>query len=317
MSQITVRQATLADAARISALSNATIPAWTRRAPGGEPAPASYDELSLFERWLVGGPWASVEMCAVHIANLLRGSDGFPLVAEIEGRIGAEAEVFIGREPEPFGHHINIARLIAHPDYADSRPDSALLHYILQIAEAIRCKRVTAAQGEPDAALYEHYRFSRAHTGQVITIRAQEGRVFYKASELKAFDPAQIEGWHMPLGRYQSARQEWDRMPPGFWNSVPEIVEPESARLQITVTGQEAYALMQQDRYQPERAHTFVWSRRPINNLLVMALRDWAARHNYTALVTFAWDYVLPLLEVEYEVEGGAQVLYSRTLGAV
>ncbi len=199
---------------------------------------------------------------------------GSPLVAEVEGRVGAEAEVFIGHEPEPFGHHINIPKLIVHPDYGESGLDSALLTYIQQIAEAIRCKRVTVADGEPDAALYEHHHFNRAHTGQRIVIQAQEGRVFYKASELKTFDPAQIDGWHMPLGRYQNARQEWDRMLPGFWNSVPEIVEPESARLHITVTGQEAYALMQQDRYEPDRVHAFVWTKRPINNLLI----DGAAR---------------------------------------
>jgi GNAT superfamily N-acetyltransferase len=314
MSQITVRQATLADAASITALYNATIPTWTRRTADGQSVPVDYDDMTLFERWLIGGPWASVEMCAVHIANLLRGSDGFPLVAEIEGRVGAEAEVFIGYEPEPFGHHINIARLAVRANYGGEGLDSALLKYIQQIAEAIRCKRVTVAHGEPDAALYEHQHFNRANTGQRIVIRAQEGRVFYQASELKTFDPAQIAGWHMPLGRYQNARQEWDRVLPGFWNSVPEIVEPESARLHMTVTGQEAYALMQQDRYQPERVQAFVWSKRPINNLLVMALRDWAARHDYAAVVTFAWDYVLPLLEVEFEQDNYTQYLYNRAV---
>jgi GNAT superfamily N-acetyltransferase len=312
MSQITVRQATLADAASITALHNATIEAWTRRTISGELVPTEYADLTLFERWLIGGPWASVEMCAVHIANLLRGSDGFPVVAEVEGRVGAEAEVFIGHEPEPFGHHINVPKLCVHPDYSGAGLDSALLAYIQQIAEAIRCKRVTVANGDPDAVLYEHHHFNRAHTGQRIVIEAHEGRVFYQASELKTFDPAQIDGWHMPLGRYQNARQEWDRMLPGFWNSVPEIVEPESARLHITITGQEAYALMQQDRYAPDRLHAFVWTKRPINNLLIMALRDWASRHDYAVLVTFAWDYVLPLLEVEFAQEDYTQVLYSR-----
>jgi hypothetical protein len=232
----------------------------------------------------------------------------------VEGRVGAEAEVFVGHEPEPFGHHINIPRLAVHPDYGGLGLDSALLTYIQQIAEAIRGKRVIVADGEANAALYEHHRFNRTHTGQRIVIQVQEGRVFYKAGELKTFDPAQIDGWHMPLGRYQNARQEWDRILPGFWNSVPEIVEPESARLHITVTGQEAYALMQQDRYSPERVHAFVWSKRPMNNLLAMALRDWAARHDYMAVVTFAWDYVLPLLEVEFEQETYTQVLYSRAV---
>jgi len=314
MSQITVRQANLADSAAITALTTANVKTWMRYDPGNEPVPAEYDDLTLFERWQNAGPWASVEMCAVHLANLLRGTDGIPLVAEVSGQVGAEAEVYIGNEPEPFGHHINIARLIVDPAYDEIGLGSALLTYIQQIAEAIRCKRVTVADGAPEAALYEHHRFSHAHTGQRVILKAQEGRVFYKASELTTFAPRQIDGWHMPLGRYQNARQEWDRMPPGFWNSVPEIVEIETARLHLTVTGQEAYALLQQDREQPQRVHAFIWSRRPISPLLVMALRDWATHHDYAELMTFAWDHVLAQIDAEPDSEPATQHLYARAL---
>jgi GNAT superfamily N-acetyltransferase len=314
MSQITVRQATLADAMSITAVRNANVETWTRCNIDGDDIPTEYDDLTLFERWLNGGPWASVEMCAVHLANLLRGGDGIPLVAEVEGQVGAEAEVFIGREPQPFGHHINLSQLMVHPDYDGIGLGSALLTYVQQIGEALRCKRLTAANAGDNAPLFEHHQYQRAHIGQRMLVTSQEGRVFYKASELFSFDPHQIDGWHMPLGRYQNARQEWDRMPPGFWNSVPEIVEPESARLHVTVTGQEAYALMQQDRFDPERVHVYLWYKRPINALLIMALRDWAARHNYTTLVLFVWDYVIPMLEVDVTPDGYTQYLYARAL---
>lgn len=314
MSQITVRQATLADAAHITALVNATIDAWTRRDFTGEAIPTPYADLSLYERWLVGGPWTSVEMCAVHLANLLRGSDGIPLVAEIDGTVGGGADVFIGREADPFGHHINISRLFIHPDYADSGVSSALLTYIRQIGEAIRCKQITVADGEDHAALLEHHRYTRRHIGHPIRIAAQAGRVFYKAGDVTDFDPAQIAGWHMPLGRRQNARQAWDRLLPGFWNSVPEIVEPEAARLHLTITGQEAFVYMQQDRWDPESVHCWLWTRRPMNPLLMMALRDWAAQHEYAALRTFAWDLVLPALEVDYEPDGPTQHLYAYPL---
>jgi GNAT superfamily N-acetyltransferase len=314
MSQITVRQAVLADAARITDLNNANVANWIRRDVNGDEIPAEYEDLSLFERWLNAGPWASVEMCAVHLANLLRDVDGIPLVAEMNGQVGAEAEVFIGREPEPFGHHINVTKLIVHPNYADVGLGSALLTYIQQIAEAIRAKRVTVADGSNDAPLFEHHRFHRAHVGQGLIVKAQEGRVFYKATDLTTFDPHQIDGWYMPLGRYQNGRQEWDRMLPGFWNSVPEIVEPEVARLHITVTGQEAYALMQADRYEPRRVQAFLWTKRPINSLMMMVLRDWSARHNYDTISAFVWDYSLPSLEVETEAEGYTQHLYMRAL---
>ncbi len=314
MSQITVRQAVLSDAAPISALHLANVQAWTRRDVYGQDIPAELGDLTLFERWLVAGPWASVEMCAVHIANLLRGADGIPLVAEVNGQIGAEVEVFIGREQEPFGHHLNVTKLAVHPDFSDVGLGSALLTYVQQIGEAIRAKRLTIADASDDAALYEHHRYHRSHIGQRLLIKAQEGRVFYKATELTAFEPGQIDGWHMPLGRYQNARQEWDRMAPGFWNSVPEIVEPETSRLHITVTGQEAFALMQQDRFEPKQVDVFLWTRRPINSLLVMVLRDWAARRDYDTLSAFAWDYVIPALEVDTESDGYTQHLYERAL---
>ena len=314
MSQITVRQATLADAAHITALHNANIPQWTRDGGENGPEAAAYEELTLYERWRVGGPWASVEMCAVHLANLLRAGDGIPLVAEVEGQVGAEAEIFIWREAEPFGHHINISKLTVHPDFAELGLASALLTYIVNIGQAIHCKRITAADGEADAALYEHHRFTRAHQGQQIAFAAQAGRVFYRASPLENFDPAQIVGWHMPLGRYRSAREEWERMPPDFWNSVPEIVEVDSARLHITVTGHEAFALMQQDRDMPERVHLYLWTKRPLSGLLLMAVRDWAAQHDYSEIVTFAWDYVLPQLEIDTERLPHTQHLYSRSV---
>ncbi|MBN2305687.1 MAG: GNAT family N-acetyltransferase [Anaerolineae bacterium] len=312
MSQITIRQAILADAVSITRLHNATIHEWTRQGIDGDLIPVPYEDLTLFERWLVGGPWASVEMCAVHLANLLRGTDGIPLVAEIEGQVGAVAEIFIGREPEPFGHHINVSTLLVHPNCVDAGLSSALLTYTHQIAQAIRCKRVIVADGDSNAALLEHHHYQRAHSGQRITFGAQEGRVFYKAQDLTAFDPAMISGWHMPLGRYQNARYAWDQMLPGFWNSVPEIVEPESARLHITVTGQEAYALMQQDRTDPARVQVFCWTRRPVSSLLMLVLRDWAARHDYKTLVTFAWDVVVPALEIETHPDGYTQYLYAR-----
>ncbi|MBN1202503.1 MAG: GNAT family N-acetyltransferase [Anaerolineae bacterium] len=314
MSQITVRQATLADAASITALQIANIDTWTRRDINGEDAPADYKDLMLFERWQNAGPWASLEMCAVHLANLLRGSDGIPLVAEVEGQVGAEAEVFIGHEQEPFGHHINLSRLVVHPDYDGIGLGSALITYVHQIGEAIRCKRATVAHGDLDAALYEHHGYRRAHVGQRYVVTAQGGRVFYKAGELTQFDPSLISGWHMPLGRYQNARQEWDRVPPGFWNSVPQIVEPEVARLHITITGQEAYALMQQDRSELTRLHVYLWTRRPFNNLLMVVLRDWAARNDYESLAVFVWDYMLPQIEVEMQPDGYTQHLYVREL---
>ncbi|MBP1910991.1 GNAT family N-acetyltransferase [Thermococcus stetteri] len=73
--------------------------------------------LSVRERYLRGGPWMSVETCAVHInALLLEGQ--YPIVAEVNGRTVGEAEVFLSEEP------INgEMRRIAHLDVIEVHPD--------------------------------------------------------------------------------------------------------------------------------------------------------------------------------------------------
>ena len=62
--RIDVRPAALADAAAISAIHCSHVETWRQ---GGEGKPAPYATLPLYERWLHGGPWMSVETCTVHL----------------------------------------------------------------------------------------------------------------------------------------------------------------------------------------------------------------------------------------------------------
>src|SRR5512143_746748 len=106
--------------------------------------------MTLYERWQQGGPWVSVETCAVHLNRLLGGS-GFPLVAEIDGEVMATAEVYEGFEPPPFGHHLNLAVLIAHADHLRQGLGTALVNYITEMARLMKCERVTMSQPESHA----------------------------------------------------------------------------------------------------------------------------------------------------------------------
>src|SRR5215470_10101384 len=86
---INVRLATLADTTAITDTFKTDVPRWERLDPSGRLSPVPYEDLSLFERWQHGGPWLSVETCAVHLSRLLAGS-GIPLVAELDGQVLAE-----------------------------------------------------------------------------------------------------------------------------------------------------------------------------------------------------------------------------------
>ena len=39
----------------------------------------------------------------------------------------------------------------------------------------------------------------------------------------------------MPFGRYHNARHEWRHILPGFWNCIPELVEPEVNRYELAL----------------------------------------------------------------------------------
>ncbi|WP_240910739.1 hypothetical protein [Thermococcus sp. MAR1] len=61
---------------------------------------AANERLSgnLYERYTRGGPWMSVETCAIHLNNLLL-DDQLVAVAELNGIIVGEVEVLFSEEP--------------------------------------------------------------------------------------------------------------------------------------------------------------------------------------------------------------------------
>src|SRR5215207_8880739 len=130
MSDVIVRQAVLGDTAAITALYRSNVPQWINR----ERQAVEYESLTIHERWQHGGPWLSLETCAVWMAHLLQKNEGIPLVAEQDGAVVGQAEVFIGQEPEPFGHHINISTIAVHRECHQQGIGTALVKYILQMA---------------------------------------------------------------------------------------------------------------------------------------------------------------------------------------
>ncbi|NDJ86791.1 MAG: hypothetical protein GYB66_12970 [Chloroflexi bacterium] len=316
MAEIVVRQARLADTHAITDLHCSTVEegVFTRRNSDGTRTPVPYEELSLFERFMNGGPWMSVETCAVWIAHLLRHGDEIPLVAEVDGLVLGEAEVTVGNEPAPYGRHLNITSIRIHSGVSNSAKLAvALLAYIQEMARVMHMQQVLVARPAPDIS-YTEYSFKPIVARQEVVIPARIGRVVYKAVAMTNFSPRGIDGWYMPFGRYQSARHDWNRIWPGFWNGVPELVEPEAARYDIELAGQRGKCLLQQDRYVPQRAAAFLWTERPLTSHMVSAVRDRVAREGYEELSLFVDNQAMALVEAEAtEVHASEMLLAWRT----
>lgn len=300
MTDIFVRQAILADTHAITDIHCSMVEGqvFTRRNPDGTRTPVPYEELTLFERFMNGGPWMSVETCAVWLAHLLRHEDEIPLVAEMNGIVLGEAEVTIGNEPAPYSRHLHIASLKAHADTQDQGLEEGLINYIKEMAQVMGIQNILVSPTE-NATFFTQQGFTPMIARRLAIVPAKEGRVFYKATDLQDFDPLRIDKWYMPFGRYHDARHEWNEILPNFWNGVPELVEPEVAYFNIELSGQRGIYHIRQERYNPERAYVRLWTERQLTSHVVSAIRDRAARLGYSELALFVDDTSLALVEPE------------------
>ncbi len=282
MSEITVRTATLDDAAAITAIHTSHIERWQRLNAQGQVEDVPYAKLTVYERWLHGGPWMTVEMGAVYLTHLLRGA-GTPLVAEIDGAVLANAEVYRSVEPKPFGDHLNVSVLHVHRDHTGAGLGSALLERILVLGRELGCARVTTTQPEaPD--FYAKFGFRTIASLQNMTFPVKSGQVFYQATPHPADDPAQIQGWMMPLGRYQSARQEWVTRWTDLWIGVPEIQARRIERFRFTMGPANFFVMYEASSYDSRRAQVRVWTSTALTGPMLTAISDRAHKIGFRRL---------------------------------
>src|SRR5215213_9179974 len=79
MAELQVRQAALDDTCAISSLFRARIGVWQRLDANGRVEDKPYEALTIYERWLHGGAWMSIETAAIQLNELLSGA-GISLV---------------------------------------------------------------------------------------------------------------------------------------------------------------------------------------------------------------------------------------------
>ncbi len=313
MLRIQVRQAGLDDTPAISALFRSRIGVWQRLTGEGQVEDVPYEALSIYEHWLHGGPWMSVETGAIQLNHLLLGA-GIPVVAELDGQVCAYAEAYHGIEPAPFGDHLHLGQLVVHQDCRGAGLEQALMSDLLEQAHSLKCARFTANVVANDAetvAFYTQYNLQPIARILRSSLAAKTGQVFYRAVEHPNSDPGQIKEWFMPVGRLGSARQQWESLWPPLWNAIPEIRERHTHRLHFSAAGQEAFLCCQQQLYAPRGADIYCWSPKPLSGQLLTAIRDWLHREGYRTLMMAVTEDTLKTLGPEAEADGYCQDVFA------
>lgn len=282
MTEPVIRNAQLDDTRYISDLFRTPVTTWQRLDPDGRVQDVTYEALSLYERWLHGGPWMSVETAAIWLNHLLKRGN-VVYVAVQAGEIVGYLEAYPGNEPAPFGRHLHVAHLVA----PDQDIKDTLMRKLRERATDGDFDRFTTAFSAYDddaRTYYERFGMQRIERTQQYTIAAQTGQGFYKVTEHPNPNPEQINGWRMTIGRQQSARQHWETLWPRLWEVIPEIRERRTHRLSFNAAGQTAFLFCQQQLYAPRTVDVCCWSPKALKTQLITALRDWAHREDYRSL---------------------------------
>jgi hypothetical protein len=309
---IEVRQAGLDDSGAISALFCAQIPIWQRMNAQGQVEDVPYEELTIYERWLHGGPWMSIETGAIQLNHLLMGA-GIPLVVVVNDVLFGYVEAYISTEPEPFGKLLHIA----HLQTGDLDAERALLEALVARTKALKCQHLTITRIGGASIYDQRYELKPISTLRRFNLPARQGQIFYRAVEHLDASSSQINGWAMPVGRLSSSRQEWETLWHQQWQTLPEIRKRQSARRHISAAGQDALLYCREHLYDPRRADIAVWTPKPLTVQVVSAVRDWAHREGYRTLVMAVDESARSVLGTEAEDDGYMQETCALALPPV
>lgn len=316
LSEIVIRPATLADVPGIVAIHVADIVTWKRWEADGTARLADYADLRPDERWLNGGPWLDPGTYAHFLARLLRPeSGGLALVAEAEGQVRAVAEAWLGEEPAPFGRSLDVSVLYVLRGHTGQGLGSRLMGALERAARQAGCAALTVTHAEAPG-FYARHGLRHAETWRRVRLPAARSNTQYQAEALALGEyRAQAAGWAMPLGRYQSARQEWERARPG---AEPEFaawrgLRRASWRLRARRTP--AVLVLDEQPREPGVADTHLWTpAQPLTRQMVAAIRDRAARAGLREVLCFAAERTLPALGPGWHDDGYKQQVWIKPL---
>ena len=296
-----IRIATLDDTQAICQLFRTQIERWQRMDKQGNVEDLDYADLNIYERWLHGGAWMSIETGAIWLSHLLSGA-GTPYVLENDdSEIVGYAETYTGDEPAPYGYHLHIGRMVTK-DKSDTLKDT-LMQFLLEQAGGIG--RITASSTAYDnntLDFYRRYGMNNINTIQQISISTASSNVgFYKVTDHPDSDASKIQNWSMPIGRTQTSRFHWEHLWPNLWQAVPQIIERRTHRQHFNAAGQEALVCGQQHLYNPRSADIYCWTPKPLTAQVINAVRDWAHKQGYRTLTLAVTEKIAAILASNVE----------------
>lgn len=181
----------------------------------GRPYDRPVEDLSIVERFGYGGPWMSVESCAIHLNNLLaRGCA--PLVVEEGGKVIAETEYYVGPDIHPLDATLDVSVIFVHSDFQRRGAGTMLMEEMISRAKGSGCRYVTVSGGLGAPGFYARFGFEHLLDLQSIDCDVPQGPA---KCDCRPFVPADLErppGCPLWIGRFHSPVQKWQDIANGM-----------------------------------------------------------------------------------------------------
>ncbi|USS40429.1 GNAT family N-acetyltransferase [Thermococcus aggregans] len=262
-----VRVAKLEDCKGIVQVHCSGVERWIKKSEGRE---ASYEELSIEERYLHGGPWMSIETCAVHLNSLLLEGQ-FPIVAEENGKIMGNAEVLISEEPikGKIKRIAHIDVLEVHKNFRGRGVGKSIVEFIEELAREKGCELVTATPEKSAIGFYEKLGMRDVlHDVSFVEFDLSSFPLTKTKPKVFEFSWDDVKNLEMVAGKFQSSYHHWFMAFKDKIAGIDDRIYFESGKIG------ESYYVLEEVYYRGSIVTGYLWGRKEDFPLLLSRARE-------------------------------------------
>ncbi len=309
--RVLIRKASLEDVRGIVETYCSGIGKWYRIV-NGEKIEASYEELSIFERWSHGGPWMTIETCSIHL-NYVIVNNQYPLVAVLDDKIVGELELYIGYEKGLLGRHGYIDVLEVHKNYRGRGIGRSLVEKAVEIARENNCETI-AVWPDPNAIGF----YKKIGLNQILyNIKYVE----IYLENIEPIDPSRLgyrefpeeysvlENWYFVSPRIESSYVAWLK---SRWDYAVELEKTKSYEAYIEP---DTVFIMEEIWGEKDTASLYLWIRdKELLEEILNTLLGIAKHYGFKALRILVSNeiYREHLIKYKHSVVRDYIVLYKR-----
>jgi GNAT superfamily N-acetyltransferase len=310
-SDVKVRMAELGDCEDITSVHCSGVTRWVRHA-GDEEIDDVYENLGLLDRYLAGGPWMSLETCVSYIDFLLSAGQR-PFVAEVNGKIVGEIEVFIGEEPLPLGKNACISVLEVAKNCRRKGVGRALISETMKLAEEQECRFIITSPEQNAVGFYEKcglnetlMELKNAEVG--LEDSSSVSNADLDLHKLNCYDD--LRGMHMVFGRWDGSFAQWLKRQWKFEQWPPSTIVEEAF-----IPSYEAAYRIESHPLDKSICNLLAWTKKTSNSRAMFTVcAGRAKRLGFRRLKTIVSKKLLDVFNKNFFSLGSSEIILGRRL---